>query len=155
MDDVPFDLRHLRCIVYEHNRNGLRQLQSVLNSTLREISEVTYRFSVQNDDSYEFDGKLPGDDNCFHDFKISGVWVTRGSTKFYLQEFRHYIADPTNRISEVIAENSYMLNEGEGKDLVETSWRLVLEEIRASVAHFRVVKKPERKLTSANQQGRV
>ena len=26
MDDVPFDLRHLRCIVYEHSLRGLRKL---------------------------------------------------------------------------------------------------------------------------------
>jgi hypothetical protein len=35
MDDVPFDLRHLRCIVYSLGPSGLRKLSSDLSSTLR------------------------------------------------------------------------------------------------------------------------
>ena len=37
MDDVPFDLRHLRCIVYEYTPRGIKNLESNLKSTVLNI----------------------------------------------------------------------------------------------------------------------
>ena len=37
MDDVPFDLRHLRCIVYEYTPRGISALESNLKSTVLNI----------------------------------------------------------------------------------------------------------------------
>src|SRR5262249_44743292 len=37
MDDVPFDLRHLRCIVYSLGPSGLRKLRSDLDSTVKKL----------------------------------------------------------------------------------------------------------------------
>jgi hypothetical protein len=38
MDDVPFDLRHLRCIVYEYTPRGVRALEANLQNTIRGIT---------------------------------------------------------------------------------------------------------------------
>ena len=37
MDDVPFDLRHLRCIVYDYTPRGTRNLEGNLTSTVLQI----------------------------------------------------------------------------------------------------------------------
>ena len=37
MDDVPFDLKHLRCIVYEYTPRGMKTLESNLNNTILNI----------------------------------------------------------------------------------------------------------------------
>lgn len=37
MNDVPFDLRHLRCIVYEDSMDGASKLKDVLIQTIREL----------------------------------------------------------------------------------------------------------------------
>lgn len=37
MDDVPFDLRHLRCLVYKHSLRGLRQLADGLRNTITDM----------------------------------------------------------------------------------------------------------------------
>ena len=37
MDDVPFDLRHLRCIVYDYTSRGTRNLEGNLTSTVLQI----------------------------------------------------------------------------------------------------------------------
>ena len=42
MDDVPFDLRHLRCIVYEYTPRGIRNLESNLKSTVLNILARRY-----------------------------------------------------------------------------------------------------------------
>ena len=34
LEDVPFDLRHLRCITYKHNLRGLFELRDVLNKSI-------------------------------------------------------------------------------------------------------------------------
>lgn len=38
MDDVPFDLRHLRCIVYEYTPRGVRALEANMQNTIRGIT---------------------------------------------------------------------------------------------------------------------
>jgi hypothetical protein len=37
MEDVPFDLRHLRCIVYENTLKGAEQLRLALTNTVRSV----------------------------------------------------------------------------------------------------------------------
>jgi len=37
LDDVPFDLRHLRCLIYSPSKDGLKQLQFFLFKTILEI----------------------------------------------------------------------------------------------------------------------
>ena len=44
MDDVPFDLRHIRCIVYEDSPVGLAELRRVITVTIQyEAGLVTTR----------------------------------------------------------------------------------------------------------------
>ena len=42
MDDVPFDLKHLRCIVYEYTPRGTQNLEENLKNTLRNILARTF-----------------------------------------------------------------------------------------------------------------
>tara|TARA_R110002124_G_scaffold47149_1_gene140661 strand:- start:11388 stop:11741 length:354 start_codon:yes stop_codon:yes gene_type:complete len=37
IDDVPFDLRHLRCIVYEYTPRGIELLETNLSNTIENI----------------------------------------------------------------------------------------------------------------------
>jgi hypothetical protein len=41
MDFVPFDLRHLRCIVYDYKPRGVEQLESALERTVKRIISST------------------------------------------------------------------------------------------------------------------
>lgn len=41
MDDVPFDLRHLRCIVYDYTPRGVQTLQTNLRNTIKSIIKRT------------------------------------------------------------------------------------------------------------------
>ena len=44
MDDVPFDLRHRRCIVYEHTPEGIDKLKDDLTNTITSILNRTNPF---------------------------------------------------------------------------------------------------------------
>jgi hypothetical protein len=45
MDDVPFDLRHLRCILYEYTPRGVQILETNLKNTISNI-RVVFRDKV-------------------------------------------------------------------------------------------------------------
>ena len=115
IDDVPFDLRHFRCTVYEQSRQGLRHLQSALLASIKEIARASYRFAVKNGEQYKFPQKLFGLDRCFHDFEIPTIWVDREAAKFQLLEFRHAIGRPV----ETVRNDTFGLMCGEGVDLQE------------------------------------
>ena len=42
MDDVPFDLRHLRCIVYDYTPKGIQTLETNLQNTIESIVSRNY-----------------------------------------------------------------------------------------------------------------
>jgi hypothetical protein len=137
MNDVPFDLRHFRCIIYQQSNPGLKQLQKTLISSVKEISKASYRFSIKDGEQYKFPHKLFGPDRCFHDFEITKIWAAPNAAKFYMKEYRHILGKPV----ETVKAGSYGIIRGEGIELAKVPWRLVLEEVHADTAHFRVVPK--------------
>ena len=40
VDDVPFDLKHYRCIIYEHTPRGCKALEDKLEGTLRFVASA-------------------------------------------------------------------------------------------------------------------
>ncbi len=51
---VPFDLRHLRCILYEQNADGLERLRQELIATFRAVSKDAFRFLVREGRKFTF-----------------------------------------------------------------------------------------------------
>lgn len=45
ISDVPFDLRHYRCVVYEHTPRGCTKLVEDLANTILALSKVNYRLA--------------------------------------------------------------------------------------------------------------
>jgi hypothetical protein len=41
MDYVPFDLKHLRCIVYDYKPGTISRFEQVLEKTVRRVLEST------------------------------------------------------------------------------------------------------------------
>ena len=135
MDDVPFDLRQFRCIVYEPTPGGLKKLRGSLKAAILEVSQRTYRFSVIQNQSYAFPEKVfgSGDDRCAYDFDIHDVWVIGNSgAKFGLDVHQHAIGLKPKTVFSATAG----LKAGEGTILPYTSWRLVLESVSADVVNF-------------------
>ncbi len=137
MEDVPFDLRPFRCIVYEQNAAGLRQLQKTLAQHIKESSGASYRFSLKQKEQYQFPHKLFGLDRCFYDFEITEIWVAPDAAKFYMKEYRHVLGRPV----ETVNEGGHGIELGETVELEGVPWKLILQETNVDTAHFRVVPK--------------
>ena len=135
VEDVPFDLRPFRCIVYEQSSAGLRQLQKTLTTHIKGISAASYRFSLKEGDHYQFPNKLLGSDRCFHDFEIIEIMVAPDAAKFRMKEYRHVLGRPV----ETVNDNGYGITWGEAVQLKNIPWKLVLQETNNDTAHFRVL----------------
>ncbi len=137
MNDVPFDLRPFRCIIYQQSNPGLKQLQKSLISSVKEISEASYRFSIKEGEQYKFPQKLFGPDKCFHDFEITEIWVEPNAAKLVMKEYRYILGKPVEKVK----EDSYGIMRGHGIEFAKVPWQIILEEVHAKTAHFRVVPK--------------
>jgi hypothetical protein len=137
MDDVPFDLRHYRCTKYEQSKPGLRQLKKDLILSVKEVAGVAYRFSMREDEGYEFPKKLFGRDRAKYEFEIKQIWIMEGAAKFIMEERRHVLGEPV----QTVREDSYGIPTGGVVELLNVPWKLVLDETREGMAYFRVVAK--------------
>ena len=60
MDFVPFDLRHLRCVVYKQSAPGFDALRNELIKTFEEVARDSFRFTVREGSRIAFGKKLVG-----------------------------------------------------------------------------------------------
>jgi hypothetical protein len=134
MEDIPFDLRHFRCIVYDQSPSGLRQLKRQLIDSILQVAQRKYRFSVRRGERYKFQEQLPGPDRCLYDFEISDVMTGRDFAKFLLTTSRHAIGEPVTEVHKGCG-----MSTGESAGISPTPWLLKLERVSHDVANFCVI----------------
>jgi hypothetical protein len=132
MDDIPFDLRSLRCIVYEQTDAGLRVLKSRLNQALRELSEKSTRFSVREGQEYKFSKRFLGADKAFYDFDIPELWAGGMGAKFRLRVYRYVIGQDV----EIVWDGSHGLGSGDSIPMRPFPGILTLERVENDTAYF-------------------
>jgi hypothetical protein len=135
MDDVPFDLRHLRCIVYEQSESGITQLQHRLVQSVQEISRASYRFSIHHGQSFKFGQQLLGAQQRFYHFEIPELWVGDKAARFHLQIFRHSLGHPI----EMISERPHGIRCGNFIPFQDIPWKLKLDRVTKDEAYFSLI----------------
>ena len=91
LEFVPFDLRHLRCIVYELTRAGLRALHAELLATFHEAAKDTFRFRVWEGKRFVLGRKLVGRKNNLFELAIECVHLGHGAVKLVLHFTEHAV----------------------------------------------------------------
>lgn len=85
LENVPFDVRHLRIIDYYPDGDGLEKLKSQLVSAFAEVGEYSWQFSVDDGRSYKKGQKIFGLDGQYnYTFGLSRVEVGQGGATFQL-----------------------------------------------------------------------
>jgi len=136
IDDVPFDLRHLRCIVYRADDAGLRKLSHNLARALRSDAKDMFRFSVPDKGTYQFDERLSGRHRNFYTFQITEIWLGRSDAKFTIQPHQHSLDEGSFRLD----TSHHYAQVGEAKPIQPTNWSLRLDRIQDKRAYFSVVR---------------
>ncbi len=135
MDDVPFDLRHMRCIVYRPDDAGLRKLEHDLVRAIESDAKSGYVFAVADNGTYKFEERLSGRHRNFYTFQISEIWLGRTDAKFTIQVHRYSLdegsapLDPTHHYVQV----------GESRVIEPTDWNIRLDRIEDKRAFFSVL----------------
>jgi hypothetical protein len=136
INDIPFDLKHYRCLQYERSQAGLEKLKDDLEITITAITQPPYRFSVGIGEDFEFPVRLPAEDRASYYFVLSHINPGHGYAKFQYKLFRFSRDKTTEREGDF-----YMLQQGEAFPIDPTQWLLLLEDvsIQTGRAYFKVI----------------
>jgi hypothetical protein len=137
MDDVPFDLRHLRCILYRADPPGLRKLDHDLVRAFQSDSEGVHRFAIQDNGTHDFTERLSGRGRNFYTFRITEIWVGSNDLKLTIWVQRQSLDQGP---AEFGPSHHYM-QLGESVDIQQTKWVLRVDRIENRRAFFSVLPK--------------
>jgi hypothetical protein len=143
MNDVPFDLRQFRCLVYSQDERGLRQLRRSLIKAIQEISDGAYRFNVKSGGTYKFDTKLfgIGEDRSVYDFEIPEIWTFRDGAKMRLKVNKYSIGNEPATVH----DDGHGIKIDEHLPMPYLPWELVLERADEKTAQFCLISNEESK----------
>ena len=134
LDDVPFDLRHMRCIIYRNDPAGLRSLSRDLERALLSDSIDVYRFVAEEGRSFEFRERLSGKNRNFYTFTLDQLHVGNGAAKFAVIVHRESLDE-----GNVTLKPDYHYVEVGACALIQpTDWRIRLDRTTKSQAFFAV-----------------
>jgi hypothetical protein len=136
-DDVPFDLRPFRYIMYQQNEPGLRKLKRDIVDALTPVISRSYRFSVAEGTTYQFPERLLGEGQYLYDFAIPNIVVGGDAAKFVLEITRHAVQEPRRVNSE-----AHGLGCGGSIPMHVIPFSLRLEKVVRGVAHFALIAEP-------------
>ena len=75
VDEIPFDLRQFRHIIYKPGTAGLNAMSRMLAQAVSAISEPAHRIYVGEDGRGNLPEKLMGPDHCLYEFRIKGEFT--------------------------------------------------------------------------------
>jgi hypothetical protein len=99
ISDVPFDLRHLRCIVYQNSPAGMKQLKAELTATFESLFKDRYRFRIRQGSHFTFDKRLIGRDRNFFELEFSCPYLACNAAKISVS-FREISVTPIDEPAE-------------------------------------------------------
>ncbi len=100
LDFVPFDLRHLRCVIYEQSSSGLDALCTELSATFQDVSKDTFRFRVWEGKKFLFAKKFVGRKNNLFDIKFECLHMGRDAVKLLIHFTEHSIDQETGPLED-------------------------------------------------------
>ncbi len=132
MEDMPFDLKHLRCILYKPTPYGLDDLKRQIADSIREVTPAGLRFAVPEGETFSFRTRLPGPDRYLYDFDVGPVYTGLDFAKFQMVVRRWAVGTP----AEVVSTDTYGINNGSNVEIPFLQWRLNLDRVGRDRAHF-------------------
>lgn len=126
LDSVPFDLQHLRHIVYVQDSSGLPALQAELKATFRDVAKNVFRFRVWEGKRFGFGRKLVGRNNNLFKIEIESVYVGYDAVKLFVHFTEYSIDEETGPVESQFV----ILSEDKPSERVENiPWSLHLGQL--------------------------
>jgi len=131
MEFVPFDLRHLRCLVYEQNEQGFEALRRELLATFREASKDAFRFVVRERTRFPFGKKLVGTGNNLFTITVECPHVGLDAVKLLLHFERFSVDQPSGQVD---SQFLFLSEDRRSAGVENIPWELHLIELRPDEA---------------------
>ena len=126
MEHVPFDLRHLRCIIYEQSDVGLETLRKALLATFAEASREVFRFRVHEGKRFTLGRKLAGWSNDLYALEIECPIFGHGAVKVMIHYTKHSLGqDPESLASQFL----FLTHDNPSAKTDHIPWSLSLVEM--------------------------
>ena len=136
VDDIPFDLRAYRHIVYTRNRRGLEKLSGELIKAARGVSSALARFNLSEDAVHDTGPAFAGTDRCLYSIRASHVILGGNFAKCRLCVYQHVV----NRPATLVLDDTFGFKVRETRSLVEgLPFWLRLDFVGQSAASFAIV----------------
>ena len=135
IDDVPFDLRAYRYILYQPDEPGLRTLREQVTNTARAVAGRTYRFTLTQGENHKTQPLFPGDDRHLYSVEVSEAMIGYGFVKCRVCVYQHAIGSEPK----VVEDSGYGFNEGESREIDHFPWAIRLDSATDVAATFSVV----------------
>jgi hypothetical protein len=139
LDDLPFDLRHMRHIVYDPVPAGLTGLRSRLVEAIRGVTPADLRCTIPEGGTHNFPVRLPGPDRYLYGVELGQVMIGRNFAKFQMVVRRYGVGSS----AQVVSTDSYGLEVEGALDVPGLGWKLKLDEISRDRAHFCLCEPPQ------------
>ena len=141
VDDIPFDLRAYRHIVYTHSQRGLEKLRSDLIIAARGLTSAVDRFNLSVNAFHETAASFPGTDRCLYSVRASQLMPGRDFAKCMIQVNKHVVNKPV----QMVLSDTLGLTIGETIALVKSlPFRIRLDAVDRDAASFSIVRYSER-----------
>jgi hypothetical protein len=82
IDFIPFDLRHLRCLVYEAD---LANLRDQLSEAFSQGTLKRYRITLREGERAKFAARVSGKDRCLYEVECEGLYLGDNGAKMMLR----------------------------------------------------------------------
>jgi hypothetical protein len=135
MDDVPFDIRAYRCILYASGETGLRSLGDQVAAAAKVVAGRTYRFSVSSEAGHRTGPMFPGADRYLYSLEVCQAMIGMGFVKCLVRVWRHGIGVEPEKVE----ESAYGFGENETRDIGCFPWAIRLDRATDTTASFAVV----------------
>lgn len=137
-DEIPFDLRQFRHIIYKPGTAGLNAMSRTLAQAVSAISEPVHRIHVDEVGRGTLPEKLMGPDHCLYEFRIEGGFTGHQSVKFGLSVIRHIMERRPRQ--EVAFDGGMGLRLGERRPICPDlpGWEISLETAPNGRRCFRI-----------------
>lgn len=134
LEDVPFDLRHMRFIIYRNDPSGLRKLRSDLERAFQADLQGVYHFAVEEHQPYVFRERLSGANRNFYTFTLDSLYIAHDAAKFAVILHRESL-DEGNA---TLKPDYYYLEVGRSEVIRMTDWEIRLNRTEHQRAYFTV-----------------
>ena len=151
VDDIPFDLRAYRHIVYTRSPGGLEQLSRELISAARDLSASSDRFNLSRNAVHDTGPSFAGIDRCLYSIRASNLMLGRDFAKCMIRIHRHVVNQPPK----MVFNDTCGLRVGETIPLVKNlPFGMRLDSVERGTASFSIVPRSGSSATRASRPRR-